>query len=62
MAKLTGAEPYPSFSAVELSVRYMYFSCAKAREELGFNPQVDFKTSLRSAYNWYADNGFMEKF
>lgn len=31
-------------------------SCAKARGELGWGPQVDFETGLRETIRWYRDN------
>lgn len=56
---VTKAEPYPSLAAVEMSLKFTYFSSNKAERELGFIPRVDFKTSVKNAYRWYIENGFI---
>lgn len=55
----TGKEPYPSLPAAELSVKYSYYSSAKARAELGYAPRVDFRQSIINTYNWCKETGFI---
>lgn len=56
---LTKSEPYPTRAAVEMSIKFMYCSSNKAQRELGFTPCVDFKTSVKNAYQWYMEHGFI---
>lgn len=58
VSRLLNKEPYPSMQAIDMSMRFMYFSCNKARRELGYEPKVDFKTSAQKTLNWYTENSF----
>jgi dihydroflavonol-4-reductase len=57
-SKLLNRELYPSLQAINMSMKFMYFSCDKARRELDYEPKVDFKTSVHKALNWYNENSF----
>ncbi|KMP10634.1 hypothetical protein UZ36_07070 [Candidatus Nitromaritima sp. SCGC AAA799-C22] len=58
VSRLLNKEPYPSLQAIDMSVKFMYFSCNKARRELGYDPKVDFKTSVQNTLDWYVENKF----
>jgi dihydroflavonol-4-reductase len=57
---LTKSEPYPSLPAVEMSIKFTYVNSHKAKQELGFIPQVNFKRSIENAYQWYVEQGFVK--
>ena len=45
---------------MRLSALGLYADGAKARRELGM-PLTPFRTAIRSAYTWYADNGYLDR-
>ena len=58
VSRLLKKEPYPSMQAIDMSVKFMYFSYSKAWRELGYEPKVDFKASVKRALDWYVENKF----
>ena len=44
---------------IESTLADRVFSIAKAKEELGFKPQVDAGTGLKSTIQWYMENGWI---
>ncbi len=57
MARLRGAAPRVSLTAVRMARKRMYFSAAKAVRELGL-PQTDVREALRDAAAWFAEHGY----
>lgn len=57
LARLTGAVPRVSLTAVRMAKKRMYFSPAKAVRELGL-PQTDIRIALRDAAEWFARQGY----
>ena len=57
VARLTGATPRVSLTAVRMARKRMYFSAAKAVRELGL-PQTDVRTALGDAAEWFARHGY----
>jgi dihydroflavonol-4-reductase len=57
-ANLTGQEPRAPLDAVKMARKKMFVSLAKAKRELGFNPQpVD--GALKRAVDWFRANGYV---
>jgi dihydroflavonol-4-reductase len=57
IARLRGAAPRVSLTAVRMARKRMYFSAAKAVRELGL-PQTDVREALRDAVEWFAEHGY----
>jgi dihydroflavonol-4-reductase len=56
VARVTGRVPSFSVTAVRMARKRMYFSPAKAVQELGL-PQTDVRVALRDAVEWFAAHG-----
>ena len=56
-ARVTGAPPRVSLTAVRMSRKHMYFTAAKAVRELGL-PQTDVREALRDATDWFVEHGY----
>ncbi len=56
-ARLFGGEPLVNVDGVKLSRKWMFFSSAKARAELGYDPRPT-DDALRDAVNWFRDKGY----
>ncbi len=52
-----GGDPLVTVSGVRLAKKPMYFSCDKARRELGFNPCPP-RQALREAIDWFRHHGY----
>lgn len=59
-ARLTGGEPSVSLESVRMSRYFMYFSSAKAVEELGL-PQTPVEDALERAVSWFRANGYVKQ-
>jgi dihydroflavonol-4-reductase len=57
VARLTGGTPRVPLTAVRMAKKRMYFSPAKAIQELGL-PQTDVRVALRDAVEWFAAHGY----
>jgi dihydroflavonol-4-reductase len=57
-ARLSGREPFVSVDAVKLAAKKMYFSSARAEQELGYRPRPAAE-ALRDAVAWFRDSGFL---
>jgi dihydroflavonol-4-reductase len=57
VARLTGGTPRVPLTAVRMANKRMYFSPAKAIQELGL-PQTDVRVALRDAVEWFAAHGY----
>jgi dihydroflavonol-4-reductase len=58
LAALTRTDPIVTRDLVAGVGRYQWYSGAKARAELGYNP-LSLEQSLRDAYIWYRDNNLL---
>jgi dihydroflavonol-4-reductase len=56
-ARLTRTAPRVSLTAVRMARKHMYFSPAKAVQELGL-PQTDVRQALADAVSWFAEHGY----
>jgi len=59
VARVTGAPPRVSLTAVRMAKKRMYFSPAKAVRELGL-PQTDVRDALRDAAEWFRAHGYVK--
>lgn len=57
IASLRGTEPLAPLDAIKMAKHYMWFSSAKAKKELGFDPRPA-RVALRDAVEWYRANGY----
>jgi dihydroflavonol-4-reductase len=58
VARVTGAPPRVSLTAVRMARKRMYFSPAKAVRELGL-PQTDVRAALHEAARWFVEHGYV---
>ena len=58
LARLTGIKPVATVEEVRMSKKRMYFSCEKARRELGYSPRPA-RQALEDAVRWFRDNGYL---
>jgi len=59
VARVTGAPPRVSLTAVRMAKKRMYFSPARAVRELGL-PQTDVRDALRDAVEWFRGHGYVK--
>ncbi len=52
-----GAEPFVTVDGVKMARKKMFFSSAKARRDLGFNPRPAIK-GLEDAIAWFTEHGY----
>jgi dihydroflavonol-4-reductase len=57
-AFLTGREPLTTWAGVRLAAHTMFFSSAKAAQELAFNARP-YRVALRDALAWFAAHGYI---
>jgi dihydroflavonol-4-reductase len=58
-ARLTGSsEPLLTVDGVKLAKKHMFFSCDRAKRELGFHPRP-VEEALRDAVDWFKHNGYL---
>lgn len=55
-----GIEPPLHRRRVNFFVKNRAFDISRARSELGFRPQLDFREEVSRIYSWYRDNGWMK--
>ena len=58
MARLTGREPFATVDGVRMSQKKMFFSSARAIEELGYAPRPA-RQALTDAIAWFKTNGYL---
>ena len=58
LARLTGREPLTTRDGVRMAKKKMYFSCAKATQELGYRPRPALD-AIADAVDWFAVNGYL---
>ncbi len=56
-ARITGGEPVVTLDGVRLARKKMYFSCEKAKRELGYAPRPAAE-ALRDAVAWFREFGY----
>ena len=58
MARLTGREPFATVDGVRMSKKKMFFSSARAVDELGYAPRPA-RQALAEAIAWFKSNGYL---
>jgi dihydroflavonol-4-reductase len=58
MARLTGREPFATVDGARMSKKKMFFSSARAIEELGYAPRPA-RQALIDAVGWFKANGYL---
>ncbi|MDB5987455.1 MAG: NAD-dependent epimerase/dehydratase family protein [Nevskia sp.] len=58
LARLTGITPIATVEEIRMSKKRMFFSCEKARRELGYAPRAP-RAALEDAVRWFRDNGYL---
>ena len=58
MARLTGREPFATVDGVRMSKKKMFFSSARAVDELGYAPRPA-RQALTDAIAWFKANGYL---
>ena len=58
LARFTGRAPVATVEEIRMSKKRMYFSCAKAKRELGYAPRPA-RAALEDAVAWFRDNGYL---
>jgi dihydroflavonol-4-reductase len=58
-ARLTGMEPRLTLDSLRMARKYMFFSSAKAKRELGFTSRSA-EQALGHAVTWFATNGYFK--
>jgi dihydroflavonol-4-reductase len=59
VAQLTGKEPFVTVDGLNMSKNRMFFSCAKAKRELGYCP-TSHLGALRKALDWFRRQGYLK--
>lgn len=58
LSRFTGRAPVATVEEIRMSKKRMYFSCAKAKRELGYAPRPA-RAALEDAVRWFRDNGYL---
>ena len=58
LARVTGRAPVATVEEIRMSKKRMFFSCAKAKRELGYAPRPA-RAALEDAVTWFRDNGYL---
>ena len=58
MARLTGREPFATVDGARMSKKKMFFSSARAADELGYAPRPA-RQALTDAIAWFTANGYL---
>jgi dihydroflavonol-4-reductase len=58
LARFTRREPFATCDGINLARKRMFFTCAKAKTELGYQPRPA-NVALADAFAWYRDNGYL---
>lgn len=51
-------EPFVTIDGIRMAKKHMYFSSAKARDQLGYSPRPA-RDALQSAIDWFSENGYL---
>ena len=55
-----GGQPFVTVDGVRLAKKYMFFSTARAKRELGFKT-IPVRQALYDAIDWFKQNGYLQK-
>lgn len=58
VADFTGREPFATVDGVRMARKHMYFSSARARQELGYASRPA-RTAIEEAIRWFRENGYL---
>ncbi len=58
VARLTGREPLFTVDSIRMAKKRMFFSCAKAKQVLGYAPRPAAE-AIRDAVDWFRENGYL---
>lgn len=58
LSRFTGRQPVATVEEIRMSKKRMYFSCAKAKRELGYAPRPA-RAALEDAVAWFRDNDYL---
>ena len=56
-ASISKQEPFATVDATRMAKKFMYFSSARARQTLGYEPRPA-RHALEDAINWFRENGY----
>ena len=56
-ALVSGKEPFATVDGVKMAKKFMYFSSARAQQELGYDPRPA-RLAIEDAINWFRENGY----
>ena len=59
VGKISGKPAPLSRSGVAFFSEDRQFSWARAREELGYTPEIDLQTGMRLTVSWYREHGLL---
>lgn len=59
MARVTGHEPFVTFDGLRMSKHMMFFSSAKAEQDLGYTARP-YEAALAEGIAWFRDNGYLK--
>jgi dihydroflavonol-4-reductase len=59
MARVTGHEPFVTFDGLRMSKHMMFFSSAKAEQDLGYTARP-YEAALADGIAWFRDNGYLK--
>ncbi|HTO39441.1 MAG TPA: hopanoid-associated sugar epimerase [Rhizomicrobium sp.] len=59
VAKITGKEPFLTADALNMSKYRMFFSSAKAKRDLGYQPRP-YREGLTDAFAWFGQEGYLK--
>ena len=56
-AKVSKKEPFATVDGVKMAKKFMYFSSARAKQDLGYDPRPSHQ-ALEDAVDWFRENGY----
>ncbi len=60
IADITGREPFATVDGVRMARKYMYFSSAKAQQDLGYTSRPA-QDAIEEAIRWFRDNKYLAR-
>ncbi len=60
IADITGREPFATVDGVRMARKYMYFSSAKAQQDLGYTSRPA-QDAIEEAIGWFRDNKYLAR-
>jgi len=59
MAHITGREPFATVDGVRMARKHMYFSSAKAQQDLGYVSRPA-RAAIEDAIRWFKESGYLK--